>query len=173
MRLAAPKRTPRGLMQLIEVAERYADGEAGEAEFDAARRASATARRPRAWGGDLGWAFLADDGLRNIWAWAVRENRTYRPGDWDYHRALPRHRVFEELLGPDPPPDFSPSWRTDTAVTLAHTMYDSRDFSAMPIFADALQDAGCDNEDILNHCRDTRVTHIRGCWVVDLVLGKS
>jgi hypothetical protein len=43
----------------------------------------------------------------------------------------------------------------------------------MPILADALQDAGCDNEDILNHCRDANVTHVRGCWVVDLVLGKS
>ena len=68
---------------------------------------------------------------------------------------------------------FSPSWRTDTAVTLARTMYESRDFSAMPILADALQDAGCDNEDILSHCRDTQQPHVRGCWVVDLVLGKN
>jgi hypothetical protein len=43
----------------------------------------------------------------------------------------------------------------------------------MPILADALQDAGCDNEDILNHCRDAKQTHIRGCWVVDVVLGKE
>ena len=68
---------------------------------------------------------------------------------------------------------FSPQWRTDTAVTLARQMYDSRDFSAMPILADALQDAGCDNDDILNHCRDTKAAHVRGCWVVDLVLGKE
>jgi hypothetical protein len=52
-------------------------------------------------------------------------------------------------------------------------MYESRDFSAMPILADALQDAGCDKEDILTHCRDTSLTHVRGCWVVDLVLSKS
>ena len=52
-------------------------------------------------------------------------------------------------------------------------MYESRDFAAMPILADALQDAGCDNDDILNHCRDERPRHVRGCWVVDLVLGKS
>ena len=42
----------------------------------------------------------------------------------------------------------------------------------MPILADALQDAGCDNDDILNHCRDDG-PHVRGCWVVDLVLGKA
>ncbi|MBP3958607.1 hypothetical protein J8F10_25440 [Gemmata sp. G18] len=52
-------------------------------------------------------------------------------------------------------------------------MYESRDFSAMPILADALQDAGCDNADILSHCRDTSLTHVRGCWVVDLALGKQ
>jgi hypothetical protein len=40
------------------------------------------------------------------------------------------------------------------------------------ILADALQDAGCDNADILGHCRGPG-PHVRGCWVVDLVLGKG
>jgi hypothetical protein len=52
-------------------------------------------------------------------------------------------------------------------------MYESRDFGAMPILADALQDAGCTSDDILKHCRDAHATHVRGCWVVDLVLGKA
>ena len=43
----------------------------------------------------------------------------------------------------------------------------------MPILADALQYAGCANEDILGHCRDASATHVRGCWVIDLVLGKE
>jgi hypothetical protein len=68
---------------------------------------------------------------------------------------------------------FDPSWRTDTAMTLAKQMYESRDFSAMPIMADALQDAGCDSAEVLDHCRDPSVTHVRGCWVVDLVLGRE
>jgi hypothetical protein len=67
----------------------------------------------------------------------------------------------------------APAWRTSTVVTLAEGMYESRDFGAMPILADALQDAGCDNQDVLNHCRDTKQTHVRGCWVIDLVLGRS
>ena len=67
---------------------------------------------------------------------------------------------------------FSKKWRTDTALTLARQMYESRDFSAMPILADALQDAGCDNADILNHCRGEG-PHARGRWVIDLVLGKE
>jgi hypothetical protein len=67
---------------------------------------------------------------------------------------------------------FSSSWRTDTAVALASQMYESREFGAMPILADALQDARCDNEDVLNHCRGPG-PHVRGCWVVDLVLGEE
>jgi hypothetical protein len=82
--------------------------------------------------------------------------------------------LFRDIFGnPFRPVSFSPSWRTDTALTLARQMYDSRDFGAMPILADALQDAGCEDEHILNHSRDASQIHVRGCWVVDLVLGKE
>jgi hypothetical protein len=64
-----------------------------------------------------------------------------------------------------------PAWLTSTVVAMSRGMYESREFSAMPILADALQDAGCDNDDVLNHCREPG-PHVRGCWVVDLVLGK-
>ena len=81
--------------------------------------------------------------------------------------------LLREIFGnPFQPVAFDPAWRTDTAVSLARQMYESREFSAMPILADALQDAGCENSDILNHCRDANATHVRGCWVVDLLLGK-
>ena len=66
-----------------------------------------------------------------------------------------------------------PPLRTSAAVQLAAQMYEARDFAAMPILADALQDAGCDQPDILAHCRDPQAVHVRGCWVVDLVLGKA
>jgi hypothetical protein len=82
--------------------------------------------------------------------------------------------LIRDIVGnPFRPVTFDPSWRTSTASALARQMYDSRDFAIMPILADALQDAGCDNDDILSHCRDPQGTHVRGCWVVDLVLGKS
>ena len=80
-------------------------------------------------------------------------------------RTVQARRLRDVFGNPFRPVAFSQEWRTDTAVTLARTMYESRDFSAMPILADALQDAGCDNDDILSHAR--------GCWVVDLVLGKE
>ena len=66
---------------------------------------------------------------------------------------------------------FDPAWRTDTVVALARQMWDARDFGAMPILADALQDAGCDRDDVLDHCRDPKARHNRGCWVLDAVLG--
>jgi hypothetical protein len=81
--------------------------------------------------------------------------------------------IRELFRNPFRPVSFSPEWRTDTAVLLARQMYEARDFSAMPILADALQDAGCDNADILSHCRDTSLAHVRGCWVIDLVLNKA
>src|SRR6516162_6936927 len=67
----------------------------------------------------------------------------------------------------------NPAWLTSTVVALAQGIYDDYAFDRMPILADALQDAGCDNEDILNHCRDPKQIHVRGCWVVDLVLQKA
>jgi hypothetical protein len=81
--------------------------------------------------------------------------------------------LLREIVGnPFRPVSFSPEWRTSTAVALATQMYESGDFITMPILADALQDAGCDSDDILDHCRQPG-THVRGCWVVDLVLGKE
>ncbi|WP_315854135.1 hypothetical protein [Gemmata palustris] len=81
---------------------------------------------------------------------------------------------LRDIVGnPFRPVLFSPSWLTSTAVAIVAQMYESRDFSAMPILADALQDAGCDIADVLSHCRDASLNHVRGCWVVDLVLGKS
>ena len=70
------------------------------------------------------------------------------------------------------PVTVDPSWLTSTAISLARQMYESRDFSAMPILADALQDAGCDHNDVLAHCRGPG-QHTRGCWVVDCLLGKT
>ena len=65
-----------------------------------------------------------------------------------------------------------PRWRTPTATGLAGAIYAERAFDRMPILADALADAGCDDADVLSHCRGDG-PHVRGCWVVDLLLGKK
>lgn len=70
------------------------------------------------------------------------------------------------------PVSFDHGWRTPTVSVLARQMYDSRDFSLMPILADALADAGCEDAQLLGHLRGPG-THARGCWGLDLILGKS
>jgi hypothetical protein len=63
------------------------------------------------------------------------------------------------------------SWREGTIPKIAHALYDERAFDRLPILADALEDAGCSNDDILQHCREPG-EHVRGCWVVDLLTGR-
>ena len=82
-------------------------------------------------------------------------------------------KLLRDIFGnPFRPVALDPAWLTEAAVGIARGIYDDRAFERMPILADALQDAGCENADILTHCREAGV-HVRGCWVVDLVLGKS
>jgi hypothetical protein len=82
-------------------------------------------------------------------------------------------KLLRDVFGnPFRPVVFEPSWATATVVSLARSVYEARDFVPMPILADALQDAGCADEAILGHCRGAG-PHVRGCWVVDLVLGKE
>nr|AIA11533.1 Unknown Function [uncultured bacterium] len=63
------------------------------------------------------------------------------------------------------------TWNDSTIPQLARTIYEERDFDLLPILADALEDAGCTDAEMLAHCRGPR-PHVRGCWVVDLLLGK-
>jgi hypothetical protein len=82
--------------------------------------------------------------------------------------------LLREIFGnPFHPVAFSPSWITSDVLLLSRGIYEERAFDRMPILADALQDAGCTNEHLLTHLRDPNATHIRGCWALDLILGKS
>jgi hypothetical protein len=115
-------------------------------------------------------------------------SRQSGPAPRDVHADHPWHRVFQtayfefikpkaDLLrclfaNPFGPVAFDPAWLTSTVRAMARGMYEGREFSAMPILADALQDAGCESEELLGHCRGPG-PHVRGCWVVDLVLGQA
>jgi len=81
-------------------------------------------------------------------------------------------QLLRDIFGnPFRPVTVDPEWLTSTVVALARGIYDERAFDRLPILADALQDAGCENADVLDHCRGPG-PHARGCWVVDLLLGK-
>jgi hypothetical protein len=156
--------------RLIEATERYVDGAATFEQWDAVRscvHGMFHATDPHF------HASHASEGAESAAGW----HRHPADGNPNYPQRLEQLRYQSDLLreifgNPFRPVTFSSDWRTDTTVPLAHTMYESQDFSAMAILADALQDAGCDDEAILTHCRGPG-PHIRGCWVVDLVLAKE
>jgi hypothetical protein len=67
--------------------------------------------------------------------------------------------------------DTSDPW-TSVVSLLAQSIYFDRAFDRLPVLADALEEAGCNRAEVLDHCR-TPGPHVRGCWVVDLILGKQ
>ena len=90
-------------------------------------------------------------------------------------RALLVESVQDIVGNPFHPIAISPhwlAWEDGTVRRIAQAIYDERAFERLPILADALEDAGCDKADILSHCRGPG-PHVRGCWVVDLLLGKQ
>jgi hypothetical protein len=84
--------------------------------------------------------------------------------------------LLRELFGnPFRPSRLDPAWRRghdSVAERLARAIYAERRFDELPVLADALEDAGCADRAILAHCRGPG-EHVLGCWVVDLLLGKS
>ena len=81
--------------------------------------------------------------------------------------------VVREIVGnPFSQNEFDPQWRTSTVHDLTVTIDDERSWQKLPILADALEDAGCDDIEMLNHCRSEHAIHHRGCWVIDSILGR-
>jgi hypothetical protein len=163
-----------GSRQAIEVAERYADGEASKAAL-----AKATKALPRG-GGVALHVTLADgsSGALNVADVMVGEAVSECLGEDEHQDAKNAENTAQARLvrcifgNPFRPVTIDPSWLTPTVVSLATGIYQERAFDRMPILADALQDAGCTNEEVLSHCRGAG-PHVRGCWVVDGVLGKE
>lgn len=99
---------------------------------------------------------------------------------WDLAFHAARAHQAELVRDIFPPPTqalqvrrLDPSWLTFTVLSLARQTDETGEYSALPILADALQDAGCDNQLILDRCRIPSGIHSRGNWVVDLLLGRE
>ena len=95
---------------------------------------------------------------------------------WQEARQL-EGRILHDIFGPLA---FRPvalylawiAWNGGTIPKLAQASYHDHSFDSLPVLADALEEAGCDDASILDHCRQPG-RHFRGCWVVDLLLGRS
>ena len=70
------------------------------------------------------------------------------------------------------PVTFDPGWRSETVAELARGICRASAYDRLPILADALEEAGCDNHHILSHCRKES-RHVRGCWVIDLITDRN
>ncbi len=168
----------------IELAERYADGAAELTELIELNKELRAVRMETGspqWTAEVTVMWLLNDNdltaaevalEQSIWG-LEREAAPAKPNL--FRKALRRAQapLVRDIFGnPFRPAAFDPGWRTHDVVGVARGIYDERAFDRLPILADALMDAGCDHEDILAHCR-SEGTHVRGCWVVDLVLARE
>jgi hypothetical protein len=177
-----------GAMGVILVSERYADGLVGDAELKSARAAAISAIKYH--DGEISGSYAmncvyalpaysarhaASAGLQ----FAAQAQAILDAPDDDYRERDPAEsaaqaRIVSDVFGnPFRPVEFDAAWRTTDVRLLAEGIYEERAFDRMPILADALQDADCDSDDILDHLRDANATHVRGCWALDLVLDKE
>lgn len=114
-----------------------------------------------------------DSGVIRALQFAAREGtRGVRVGESRVEYQAQANLVRDIFGNPFQPVAADLAWLTSTVVSLATAIYDDRAFDRLPILADAREDAGCTQEEVLNHCRQPGV-HVRGCWVLDLVLGKK
>lgn len=170
----------------IAACERYADGEIKGKTLLRWRRVAAALRYKGTVPGqtDMNQWYAATylleacDSTHNGWVFTaesiLREEAGKPFGAEFLAGAKERFTGFlRDVFGnPFRPVAFDPDWRTGHTAGIASTMYKGRDFAAMPILGDALEDAGCEDTDILTHCREPG-DHVRGCWVIDWLLGRE
>jgi hypothetical protein len=189
----------------VEVAERYADGQASQGELEAARRrahqVTRSARRQAGAEGHATWVQAARAAARaatrtavtetaaeaalaveTAMAWSTRMDRVpgvlqglFGPkaaiqGAWEDER---RHQcaLLRDIFG-IPFHPISAIQEGTNVVKLAQAIYEERAFERLPVLADALEEAGVDDEQLLAHCRSAG-PHARGCVALDAILGKS
>jgi hypothetical protein len=175
--------------KVVELAEGRADGSATEEEVRAAVEANQGIRLDAvATNGvaAVGW-FTDKDIVRGVsmitgnaaCCVAMKQVPGIRTSEWEAFKEAEeaeQAKLFRDIMGnPYRPATISPKWlKWNDAIVpkLAHAIYDVRRFSDLPVLADALEEAGCTDADILNHCRQPG-EHARGCWVVDLLLVKK
>lgn len=185
LRLAAVMRARRALppdcKAAVDVAERYADGRASKRDLRSAERhvrrlVSPHQRSARFILSPLFGGPVPSTEERSRVAQVLAAEGCLSHCRAELFCAVTEaHDAVREVFGgflPFTPPRFDPAWRTAAAVELASRMYAAACFDLMPALAAELEAAGCDNATIIEHCRGA-ATHARGCWVVDLLIGRE
>jgi hypothetical protein len=159
--------------RVVETAERYADG---EADADERLRVTVSASH-----------FTSHDSAvyrAARLAWAAGRGNAARGLHWQFEQG-PDPRLCDllrEVVGnPFRPVHLELRWLlwNDRCVPrMAEAIYRDRQLPRgalggpqFAVLGDALEEAGCTNTDVLNHCR-LPAEHVRGCWVLDLILGR-
>jgi hypothetical protein len=166
----------------IEVVELFADGVASEDDLVMAQSALRVRRSRRITVGKLALSVAGGSNIFSRLGADAREVELRHAGlDPDDKTAdaaaMSRQAgLYRDIFGnPFRPVPIDPTWlawNDGTVPRMALAIYNDRAFDQLPILADALEEAGCTDADILAHCR-SEGPHVRGCWVVDLLLGKS
>jgi hypothetical protein len=175
----------------VEVAERYADGQASEEELTVAGTAAWDAARQQlrlksdsaeGFGAAARTTWLPELDFFVFWQASVflsEIRSTFAAGQGDLQCAMLRDLVVNPF---GDVPVISPSclaWNEGCVPRLVHALYEERylpegtiDATRLTVLADALEEAGCTDQEILSHCRSGS-DHVRGCWLLDLILGKA
>jgi hypothetical protein len=171
----------------LEVAERFADGMASLAELQNTRPPLYTLAAHACYNATEVFTeiepgtMIADCAAENA-AWGTAKHGVMPPDDNSFSSIFNTKLSIQKdiqskllrciLLNPFRPVTLVPAWKTPAVVQLARCLYEERRFEDMPVLADALEEAGCQDATVLGHCRGSG-PHVQGCWVVDLLLGKE
>jgi hypothetical protein len=176
--------------EAVRVVERWTDGRATKADLASANTAAGEPQDSR-------WASLAAiDAVRDATGgegeapkaaasvllaltFAAVDNQAAVQAEVEHQAALLRD-IFGPLPFRTPPLDAAwLSWNGGTVRHVVEAIYEQRempsghlDNARLGVLADALEEVGCADPDILAHCRQPGAVHVRGCWVIDLLLQK-
>jgi hypothetical protein len=164
----------------VDTAERQAEGNLTVEQWQAARAQAELIRGTHFWSGDrfaiqhTALQTLDEDAWQAAFytsaSISVMLDRAASDQE-DVAECVSLRCLFGNPFRPVVPDPNWLSWQGGLLVAMARRMDQHRDFKDMLALADALEEAGCTDGDMLNHCRQPG-EHVHGCWVVDLILGK-
>jgi hypothetical protein len=157
------RREARLIERAAKVGERWADGLMKVAELESLYRDAGHE--------DLGSAFALGPKAR----WTARTSAHHARQRASHHdrEGMAQCNLLRCIFGnPFRSMALDPAWLAPKVEFLAKLIYEQRAFERMPVLAHALEQAGCNEEPILSHCLEPG-EHTRGCWALDLVLGKG